>query len=105
MIGLLIFVALHYWDDYQAGKSSGLSPPAARAAMRRAVARFWRAMILYAMPFALFLVPSELIPFLEPFGFGSLLSLAQESSLFEYRGDSGSPPFQPQFHQHSCMCF
>jgi phosphohistidine swiveling domain-containing protein len=87
MIGLLIFVALHDWDDYQAGKSSGLSPPAAREkSMRRAVARFWRAMILYAMPFALFLVPSELIPLLEPFGFGSLLSLAQESSLFEIAG-------------------
>jgi hypothetical protein len=100
MIGLLIFVALHDWDDYQAGKSSGLSPPAAREkSMRRAVARFWRAMILYAMPFALFLVPSELIPLLEPFGFGSLLSLAQESSLFEYCGDSGSPPFQTQFPQ------
>ncbi len=87
VVGVLIFVGLHYWDDYQSGKSSGLSPPIAREeALRRAVSRFWRATILYAMPFALFMVPSELISLLQQIGFGSPITMAQASSLPEIAG-------------------
>lgn len=87
MVGVLIFVGLHYWDDYQGGKSSGLSPPVARReALRKAFSRFWRATILYAMPFALFMVPSELIPLLQQIGFGFPIAMAQTSSLPEIAG-------------------
>ncbi|MBK8869552.1 MAG: phosphoglycerate kinase [Elusimicrobia bacterium] len=87
MVGVLIFVTLHFWDEYKGGRSSVLSHSfALKEAMRRAVPRLWRTTILYAMPFALFMVPSELIPLLQQFGLGSLFSLVQESSLFDIAG-------------------
>lgn len=75
--GFLIFVRLHFWDDYTHGKSTGLSPPEALAlASKSAVSRFVRASILYAAPFAIYMVFPDVFQILS--NVGSALSADNE---------------------------
>jgi hypothetical protein len=54
-VGLVVFVGLHFWDDYRGALETGLSPPdALHNAVGLAVPRFLRSGVLYALPFLLF---------------------------------------------------
>jgi 3-phosphoglycerate kinase len=59
-VGVLTFVALHFWDDYAGARASGLSPPNAfKKASLAAKPRLLRALVLYAAPFALFMIAPD----------------------------------------------
>jgi len=85
--GLLIFVGLHFWDDYIGGKSTGLSPPdALELAFKSAVSRFVRASILYAAPFAIYMVFPNVLQILADVGMGVPSALSGDNELLSIAG-------------------
>lgn len=54
-LGLMAFLGVHFWDDYQGARETGLSlPEAYRRTVGSLVPRILRAGVLYALPFVLF---------------------------------------------------